>query len=332
MVAPSSTANLAGRSALGTFPSAPALNVDARSMQALKTQAGADPKSAIREAAKQFESLFMQQLTKSMRDSTLASGLLDNAGTKMGTEMLDSQLSTQLSGIPVTLINDLQATALGLLVLPETAFAVLQAGAAPADGTIAVLAPGTGLGVALLVSVDGTYRALPSEGGHADFAPGSDDEIALWRYLRGLYGAHVSYERVLSGAGIGDLYDFVRQTTGATEPAWPTGDRNAAISHAALDGRDPTAVRALEMFVEILGGEAGNHALRGLATGGVVLGGGIPPKILPALQHPRFLDRLTAKGRFAAWTRTLSVRVALEPRAALFGAAHHAVTHKDARP
>jgi flagellar protein FlgJ len=95
-----STAQLAGRSALGTFPSAPALNVDARSMQALKTQAGADPKSAIREAAKQFESLFMQQLTKSMRDSTMASGLLDNEGTKMGTEMLDSQLSTQLSGQP----------------------------------------------------------------------------------------------------------------------------------------------------------------------------------------------------------------------------------------
>ncbi|MEO7733887.1 MAG: glucokinase, partial [Kofleriaceae bacterium] len=105
-----------------------------------------------------------------------------------------------------------------------------------------------------------------------------------------------------------------------------------AISHAALDGRDPTAVRALEMFVEILGGEAGNHALRGFATGGIVLGGGIPPKILAALQHPRLLARLTAKGRFAAWARSLSVRVALEPRAALFGAAHHAATHKDARP
>ena len=241
-------------------------------------------------------------------------------------------LSTQLSGIPVTLLNDLQATALGVLVLPPSAFAVLQPGVTPDGATIAVIAPGTGLGVALLVSVDGTYRALPSEGGHADFAPGSDDEIALWRYLRGVHGPHVSVERVLSGAGLGDLYDFVRQATGAAEPAWPAGDRNAAISHAALEGRDATAVRALEMFVEILGGEAGNHALRGFATGGVVLGGGIPPKILTALQHPRFLARFSAKGRFATWARSLPVRVTLEPRAALFGAAHHAATHKDARP
>jgi len=128
----------------------------------------------------------------------------------------------------------------------------------------------------------------------------------------------------------------VRAATGTAEPAWLTaelaaGDRNAVISHVALAGRDPACVRALDMFVEILGAEAGNLALRGLATGGVVVGGGIPPKILPALQHRRFLDRFTAKGRFAAWTASLGVRVTLEPRAALFGAAHHAATHKDAR-
>ena len=241
-------------------------------------------------------------------------------------------------GVPVALLNDLQATALGALVLPTTAFAVLQPPAAAAPGdTVAVIAPGTGLGEALLVS-DGTrYRALPSEGGHADFAPGTDDEIALLRYLRGVHGPHVSYERVLSGAGIGDLYGFVRAATGAPEPAWLTAeftghDRNAVISQTALAGRDPSCVRALEMFVEVLGAEAGNLALRGLAAGGVVLGGGIPPKILPALQQPRFLERFTAKGRFSAWTRSLGVRVTLEPRAALFGAAHHAASHKDARP
>ena len=110
-----------------------------------------------------------------------------------------------------------------------------------------------------------------------------------------------------------------------------SNDRNAVISRVALDGRDPACVRALEMFAEILGAEAGNLALRGLATGGVVIGGGIPPKILPALQHGRLIDRFNAKGRFARWTRTLSVRVALEPRAALFGAAHHASTYKDPR-
>ena len=235
-------------------------------------------------------------------------------------------------GVPVALLNDLQATALGALVLPASAFAVLQPEAAASPGgAIAVIAPGTGLGESLLVHDGVRYRALPSEGGHADFAPGTDDEIALLHYLRGLHGSHVSYERVLAGAGIGDLYGFVRKTTGTVEPAWLTEqfaghDRNAVISRAALDGSDPVCVRALEMFAEMLGAEAGNLALRGLATGGVVIGGGIPPKILPALQQPRLLDRFNAKGRFEGWMRTVSVRVALEPRAALFGAAHHAAS------
>jgi glucokinase len=247
-------------------------------------------------------------------------------------------VADRLGGIPVALLNDLQATALGVLVLPDTAFAVLQPPAALLPGaTLAVLAPGTGLGEALVISDGARMRALPSEGGHADFAPGTDEEIALLRYLRGVHGDHVSYERVLSGAGIGDLYDFVRQATAAAEPAWlteafATDDRNAVISRAALDKRDPTCIRALEMFAEILGAEAGNLALRGLATGGVVIGGGIPPKILPALREPRVIDRFNAKGRFAAWTRTLGVRVALEPRAALFGAANYARTYKDPRP
>jgi glucokinase len=252
---------------------------------------------------------------------------------------IDAAVVSGKLGVPVSLLNDLQATALGTLVLPATAFAVLQTAAAPAasDATIAVLAPGTGLGEALLVSDGVRYRALPSEGGHADFAPGNDDEIELLRFLRGRHGDHVSYERVLSGAGIGDLYDFVRALTGAPEPAPIAAeiaaehDRNAAISHIALAGRDPTCVRALDMFVEILGAEAGNLALRGLATGGVVIGGGIPPKILPALQQRRFVERFTAKGRFTAWTHSLGVRVTLEPRAALFGAAHHAATSKDSR-
>jgi glucokinase len=246
-------------------------------------------------------------------------------------------IATKL-GIAVALINDLQATALGTLILPDTAFAVLQPPAPPAPRgqTIAVLAPGTGLGEALLVSDGASYRALPSEGGHADFAPATEEEIQLLRFMRGRHGDHVSYERVLSGAGIGDLYDFVRVQTGAAEPAWLTAkcahdDRNAVISRAALDRSDPAAVHAVELFCEILGGEAGNIALRGLAAGGVVIGGGIPPKLLPALQHPRLIDRFNAKGRFSRWTRGLAVRVALEPRAALFGAAHYAATHKDSR-
>jgi glucokinase len=247
-------------------------------------------------------------------------------------------IAAVLGGIPVALLNDLQATALGTLVLPETAFAVLQppAGPVPADGTIVVIAPGTGLGEAMLVSDGARYRALPSEGGHADFAPTTDEQVELLRFMRGLHGDHISIERVLSGAGIGDLYSFVRHATGSPEPSWLSEqfahhDRNAAISRAALDRSDAASIRALELFAEILGAEAGNFALRGLATGGVVIGGGIPPKILPLLQHPRLIDRFNAKGRFSRWTRTLAVRVALEPRAALFGAAHHAQTHKDVR-
>ena len=253
-----------------------------------------------------------------------------------------ASLRAQLGGISVALLNDLQSTALGMLVLPDAAFEVLQRGAPAANNdagdrpSIAVIAPGTGLGEALLVAHGTAYRALPSEGGHADFAPTDDDEIELLRFLRGRHGDHVSYERVLSGAGLVDLYAFTRGKSGEAEPAWLTAelakrDRAATISQAALDRRDAACVRALEMFVDILGAEAGNLALRGLATGGVVLGGGIPPKILPALEAPRFLARFTAKGRFAAWARGLTVRVALEPRASLFGAAHHAATQKDTR-
>ncbi|MEO8844040.1 MAG: glucokinase [Kofleriaceae bacterium] len=240
-----------------------------------------------------------------------------------------ASLTTLLGGATVELQNDLQATALGMLVIPDSSFAVLQHGERPARATIAVIAPGTGLGEATLLHDGRDYRALPSEGGHADFAPGSEEEIRLLRYLRGLYGEHVSYERVLSGHGIADLYDFCRTQADSTEPPWltaelTTGDKNAAITKAALANHDTCAVRALAMFVDVLGAEAGNLALRGLATGGIIIGGGIPPKILPALQTGALLARLTAKGRFQTWTRALSVRVALEPRAALLGAAHRA--------
>jgi glucokinase len=234
-------------------------------------------------------------------------------------------LSKGLHGAHVSLINDLQATALGALVVPQSSFAALQAGAVAERATIAVIAPGTGLGESCLYH-DGTrYQALPSEGGHADLPVTTDDEIELLRFLRGKYGDHVSVERVLSGNGVADLYDFYK---GAQ--SYP-GDRNAAISEAGLAGTDPSATRAVELFAQILGAECGNLALRHLATGGVVIGGGIPPKLLPVLQRGRLIERFNAKGRFADWLRARSVRVVLDPKAALLGAAHHASTTKDDR-
>lgn len=246
---------------------------------------------------------------------------------------IDERALGQRLGGPVTLLNDLQATALGMRVLPPEKFAVLHAGdgAVPEGSTIGVIAPGTGLGAAVLVS-DGTrYRALPTESGHADFAPGTEEELALWRFLSAKYGGHVSVERILCGNGIGALYEFARQTSGVAEPAWLTheiagGDRNAVVSHSALAGSDPVCVKAMSLFAGVLGAEAGNMALRTLALGGVVIGGGIPPKVLPLLQTGTLVERFVAKGRFEGWMRKLPLRVALEPRAALLGAADLART------
>lgn len=231
---------------------------------------------------------------------------------------INESLLAKRLGAPVRLLNDLQATALGMLVLPPTAFALLQQGGATPHGTVGVIAPGTGLGEAVLVSDGARYRALPSEAGHADFAPGCEEELELWKFMRARHGAHVSVERVLSGNGIGDLYDFHRGGSN-----WQ-GDRNAEIAKAALAGTDAAAVAALTMWASILGAEAGNLALRTVATGGVVIGGGIPPKVLPALQTGALLERFNAKGRFTTWMRGIALRIALEPRAALYGAAHNA--------
>ncbi len=251
--------------------------------------------------------------------------------TALGWSIDARALARQLGEAPVALINDLQATALGMLTLPADRFVTLQPPGAQAPrqgGTIAVLAPGTGLGESLLVSVEGRYHALPMEAGHADFAAATDDEYELLRHLRSKHGSHVSYERVLCGDGLADIYAFLRVRAGAAEPSWLAGEtpgrRNAAISAAGLAGSDALCARALEIFVEVLGAEAGNAALRGLARGGVILGGGIPPKIVPALRSAPFLARFRDKGRFSEWMHTLEVKVALEPRAALFGAAHRA--------
>jgi glucokinase len=240
---------------------------------------------------------------------------------------MDEQPIARMLGAPVRLINDLGATAHGMLHLAPGEFEVLQRGAfAVGHGNIAVIAAGTGLGEGALAFENGRYHAVASEGGHTDFAPRGDDQIELLRFLTPEFD-HVSWERLLSGPGLVNIYNFLRTCAREPEPDWlknalSGGDPAAAIGDAALAGRDAVCVHALEMFCEIYGAEAANLALKVLALGGVYLGGGIAPKILPMLRGARFINAFLAKGRLADLLGRIEVRVSLNDSAALVGAAH----------
>ena len=192
-----------------------------------------------------------------------------------------------------------------------------------------LVAPGTGLGLALLVFVDGRYRPVASEGGHAGFAPADESDIDLWQYLQTRFG-HVSAERVLSGQGLVNIYDWLKSGEDLAESpeinqAMRLTDPARVISENAITGRDPLCRAALQRFCSIFGSIAGNLALTGMTTGGIYLGGGIPPKILPALERADFMDAFIAKGRFKEFMKKIAVRVILNDRAALLGAAHCAL-------
>jgi glucokinase len=243
--------------------------------------------------------------------------------TNLPWELHEATLARVTGAARVRLVNDLEAMAYGLLFVPASSFTVLQEGERR-PGNIAVVAAGTGLGEAML-HWDGTrYRPIASEAGHVDFAPRSELEVELLRHLSRELGGHVSYERVLSGPGLARIYAFLRTRTEELAPDVTQGapDPAAAISTAALEGRDATAREALELFVSIYGAEAGNCALRCTAFGGVLIGGGIAAKILPALGDGRFLQSFHDKGRMSELLRTLRVAVSREPFAALSGAAH----------
>lgn len=227
----------------------------------------------------------------------------------------------------VDLINDLAATAYGIADLGPDALVTLNEGR-PGNGAVAVIAAGTGLGEAAIVTDGGRQLALASEGGHADFGPGNETDAALLAHLARRHG-HVSWERVVSGPGLRAIYDFLIETgRGARAEGLATGnaagDASAAIAQAALEGRDAAAVQALDMFVRLYGAEAGNLALKFLATGGVYVAGGIAPKILSRLASGPFMDGFVAKGRHADLLKSIPVKVVLEPKAALFGAARRA--------
>ena len=251
--------------------------------------------------------------------------------TNLGWE-LDEGVLAEMTGIGrVKLLNDLEATAYGMLHLRPNELASLNPKAEQRrKANIAVIAAGTGLGEAMLYWDGEHYHPIASEGGHVDFAPRTDQEIELLRYLRRELDGHVSYERVLSGPGIHNLYRFLRQSSGRAEPAWlaerlQAGDPSATITDVGLTGQDPLCVATLDLFASIYGAEAGNLALKCLAFGGVFVAGGIAPKLLPALQkNENFLRGFTDKGRFAGLLGRLRVDVSLNPRAALRGAAYYA--------
>jgi glucokinase len=241
-------------------------------------------------------------------------------------------LSAALGGARVKLLNDLEAAAFGMLFLKPDELEVLQpGGTATTDqrGNIGVIAAGTGLGEAIMYWDGARHHPIASEGGHGDFGPHTDLEIDLLRWLRDKFNGHVSYERVLSGPGIHNIYQFLRDRGEYPEPAavadrLRTGDPNATIAELALAGEDPLSVAAVDLFCRIYGAEAGNLALRCVALGGVYVGGGIAPKLLPILKKGDFLRGFNEKGRFTDFLRKIEVKVALNPRAPLFGAAHYA--------
>jgi glucokinase len=234
-------------------------------------------------------------------------------------------LAYAIAASRVRLLNDLEVAAHGVLGLPASELQTLQTGVAR-RGNLGLIAAGTGLGEALIIR-DGDRRLIiASEGGHGDFAPRDDVEEDLLRFLRKEFG-RVSYERILSGPGLFNVYRFLRDTGWAKESAdvvarMRAGDPSAVITEMALAERDPLCGKALDIFVAVYGAEAGNLALKAMAVGGVIVGGGIAPRILSRLTAGTFVTAFRDKGRLAALMEAMPINVALNPRAPLLGAAY----------
>jgi glucokinase len=229
----------------------------------------------------------------------------------------------------VFLINDLQANGYGIAELTADQICTLSEGDSRQVGNRALLAAGTGLGEAYLVWDGRNYVPYPSEGGHSDYAPRNEDEIDLLRFLKQKYNGRISFERVVSGQGITNCYEFLREVRGLEEPAWlaeqmTEEDPNAAITEAALKAKSEICEKALDMFVSAYGAEAGNLALKVLSVGGLYVGGGIAPRILEKLKDGTFMKAFTDKGRLSQLLVNMPVRVILESRTALMGAAAYA--------
>src|SRR3989475_10808435 len=244
------------------------------------------------------------------------------------------RLADELKLRKALLINDLEANAWGIHALdPKEVVCLNQVKGSPI-GNQAVIAAGTGLGEAGMYWDGVQHHVFACEGGHGDFAPRNDLEMDLLRYLRARFG-HVSYERIVSGPGLLNVFHFLRDSGRGTEPKWLADemlhlDPAAAISKAALDGKCPLSEQALDLFVSIYGAEAGNLALKIMATGGVYLGGGIAPKIVPKLSGPLFMQAFVCKGRMQPLLETMPVKVITNDKTALLGAARCAVVRATA--
>lgn len=245
----------------------------------------------------------------------------------------EKKIEKELDISSIHLLNDLEAVSNAVPLLEGDDLQPLNPGTPAPEGTLAVIAPGTGLGEGFLTWDGSRYRAHSSEGGHTDFGPTSELELDLLRYLQERYD-RVSYERVCSGIGIPNIYEFLKETGYAEEPAWLTEklaaveDPTPVIASAAMEDDRPCqlCVKTMHTFVSILGAEAGNLALKVMATGGVYLSGGIPPRVLSLLEEGRFQDSFQDKGRFSDLLSEIPVHVILNPKVALMGAACYGLT------
>jgi len=243
--------------------------------------------------------------------------------TNLPWEIDEHRLASTLMFDRVRLVNDFVAVALGIPCLGASDLHVLQEGSVDPMGTVAILGAGTGLGEAILLPTDGEPRIIPTEGGHTSLAPRTPREIRLLQYLLPKFG-HVSWERVLSGPGIKNIYDFLiadgeRELPG-TRKRLEEEDAGAVIGQLAVAGDDPTCVTAVQMFGELYGAEAGDFALKTLASGGVYVAGGIAPRVLPILTRGGFVSAFNDKGRMSRLTANFRVSVVLHKDIGLIGA------------
>ncbi len=249
--------------------------------------------------------------------------------TNLPWRVSESRISKLFGWPRVKLVNDLAATANAVPFLSSRELHSLNSARSAPETPIAVVAPGTGLGMAFLIPCGKEMFAVSSEGGHMDFSLLMEEHCSLWRELKDRFG-HVSIERVASGPGLVELYLWLRKQSGLTEPEWlraalSAGDPAEVVSTAGMERRDEICTEAMKQFVRILGAVCGNAALLLVARGGVYLGGGIPPRILSFLEEGGFMEAFLDKGRFSDLLKRIPVRVILNSRAALLGAANVAL-------